>query len=100
MGLAHVPILVTVAEDQPTLRLWARLVHKITDPAVALREMNILNRDATQVRFHVKHDALWVSCDLHCAPFVPRHFQLAVTATAEAARGAAEDFAVRAGGSV
>ena len=46
VGLAHAPIFVTVAEDQPTLRLWARVAHTIADPAVALREVNILNRDA------------------------------------------------------
>jgi hypothetical protein len=99
-GLAHVPLYVSVPEDRAVLRVWTRVVQEITDHDVALREANILNRDAAGVRFHVSHDALWVRYDLHAAPFVPRHLQVAVALTAQAVVKAAEDFALRTGGTV
>jgi hypothetical protein len=100
VGLAHVPIYVSVPEDRPVLRVWTRVVADIADADVALREVNILNRDAGGVRFHVNHDALWVQHDLHCAPFVPRHLQVSVGRTAQAAVKAAADFALRTGGTL
>ena len=100
VGLAPVPLYVTVPVDEPVLRVWARIVGDIADADVALREVNILNRDAEGVRFHVAHESLFVQHDLHCAPFVPRHLQVAVGLTARAAVKAAPDFALRTGGTL
>lgn len=100
VGLAHVPIFVSVVDEEPVVRVWTRVVREIIDADVALREVNILNRDAGGVRFHVNHDALWVQHDLPCAPFVPRHLQVAVGLTAQAVVRSAADFALRTGGSM
>ncbi|MCA1781533.1 MAG: hypothetical protein LC679_04950 [Intrasporangiaceae bacterium] len=100
VGFAHVPLYVSVRDDEPVVRVWTRVVGDITEADVALREVNILNRDAAGVRFHVKYDALWVQYDLHSAPFVPRHLQVAVGLTAKAVVKAAADFALRTGGSL
>jgi hypothetical protein len=80
--------------------VWTRVVADIADADVALREVNIINRDAGGVRFHVNHDALWVQHDLYCAPFVPRHLQVAMGLAAKAVVKAAADFALRTGGSM
>lgn len=100
VGLAHVPLYVSVQDDRALVRVWTRVAQEITDHDVALRETNILNRDAAGVRFHVSHDALWVRYDLHAAPFVPFHLQMAVALTAQAVVKTAEDFATRTGGSL
>lgn len=99
-GPAQVPVFVSVRSDYPVVRVWARLVREISDGAAALREMNILNRDADRVRFNLGHDALWVQFEVTCGPFVPRHVQTAVGIVAAAAGAVSEDFALRTGGVV
>ncbi|HHX46251.1 MAG TPA: hypothetical protein GX718_02600, partial [Brevibacterium sp.] len=99
-GPAQVPVFVSVRSDYPVVRVWARLVRGISEGKAALREMNILNRDADRVRFNVGHDALWAQFEVTCGPFVPRHVQTAVALVADAAGAVSEDFALRTGGVV
>lgn len=98
LGLAPVPIYVSVRSDHPVVRVWARFVTDVSDRDAALREVNILNRGADRVRFHFGHDALWGQYEVTCWPFVPRHLQLAVDVVASAAKAVSGDFALRTGG--
>lgn len=93
---AWVRVLVT----EPTVHVFAVVVHSIRSARVASRELGILNRDAAHLRYVVDGDLLVVMADVPADPFVPRHLEGALRRVRRAAGRTASDFALRTGGRV
>lgn len=91
---------VRLLHSEPTLRIFGTLVHDIRHPRAATREVAILNRDATLLRYTLTSDRLFAELDLCASPYVPRHLMEAIGRFRNAAGQSAEDFAARTGGVV
>jgi hypothetical protein len=89
---------VRVLPGQPTIRLFAVLVHDIRWNRVAAREVAILNRDATFLRYVLEGDLLIAELDVDAGPFVPRHLMDAIARFHRATGPTVTDFALRTGG--
>jgi hypothetical protein len=91
---------VRILPGEPTIRIFAVLVHDIRSLRAAAREVAILNRDATFLRYVLEGDLLIAELDLDAGPFVPRHLTDALARFHRATGRSVTDFASRTGGSV
>ncbi len=87
-----------ILPGEPTIRIFAVLVHDIRSPRSANREVAILNRDATFLRYVLDGDLLIAELDLDAGPFVPRHLTDAIARFHRATGRSVSDFAARTGG--
>jgi hypothetical protein len=89
---------VRILPGEPTIRIFALLVHDIRSMRSAHREVSILNRDATFIRYFLDEDLLVAELDLDAGPFVPRHLTDALARFHRATGRSVTDFAARTGG--
>ncbi|PKW25723.1 T3SS (YopN, CesT) and YbjN peptide-binding chaperone 1 [Phycicoccus duodecadis] len=91
---------VRLLKGEPTIRVFAVVVHGIRSRRAATREVAILNRDAVSLRYISDGNVLVIELDVNAGPFVPGHLVDGLARFSQAAAQQPMDFAARTGGRV